>query len=187
MDRCEYKSTVWTIFSLFSITLLGLYYYGGKDDDFFAIVNNITKAISINLVLLAIFIKWLWRLNIFRGWLVKIPNLNGEWSGKINTTYDGKKEIHINVLINQTFLNTNICMSSDEMESNSFSTSFFEDNGQKKLCYSYISCPKANYREDSPIHMGTTILTFDSLTPTVLKGEYWTSRKTVGEIELSKT
>jgi len=52
--------------------------------DFFLILP---KVAAIDLILIAIFTKWGWKLKIFQGWLVPFPDLNGTWEGHIQTTW----------------------------------------------------------------------------------------------------
>jgi hypothetical protein len=49
-----------------------------------------------------------------------------------------------------------------------------------------LNTPKAGVRERSEIHYGSTILNFDGFNVTKMDGEYWTDRKTTGEIILLK-
>ena len=59
------------------------------------ILIKLPTAFTIYGAILIIFTKWLWKSSIFKEWLVLIPNLSGEWTGKLNTTYQdsetGKK------------------------------------------------------------------------------------------------
>jgi hypothetical protein len=74
------------------------------------------------------------------------------------------------------------------MESNSYTASFKLDatTDEKRLCYSYLSKPKANIRDRSPIHDGTALLTIQGEKENKLEGEYWTNRATTGEMYLQR-
>jgi hypothetical protein len=60
-----------------------------------------------------------------------------------------------------------------------------KDKHIKDLIYSYENEPKATLRNRSPIHYGTARLSIND-DNTVMKGEYWTSRQTKGEMTLKK-
>lgn len=73
-------------------------------------------------------------------------------------------------------------------ESNSFSNTsqIIEDDesGIFRLSYNYTNRPNASVRDRSAIHDGAAILRVIPGTERKLEGEYWTSRKTTGDIHL---
>lgn len=153
-----------------------------------SIWENITTTITIVTVLCTIFATWAWKLKIFQGWLVPFPSLSGEWKGVIVSTYQSKNtEIPIHVIIKHNFFNIQIQIKTKESSSISTCGSFDIDEyrGLKQLLYSYQNYPKATVRDKSQIHYGTTRLEISS-NAKILKGEYWTSRKTTGDIKLNK-
>jgi len=156
---------------------------------------NIPTAITINLFLWIVFIKWLWKWRLFYSWLVPFPNLSGKWTGEISSNWiDPATErtmppTSAEVEIRQTFLNIYVMVKTEEMTSYSYVASFLIDNesGMKQLCYSYTSKPDMNIRKRSVIHDGTAILEIVGDPANLLKGEYWTGRGTTGEILLKRT
>ena len=162
----------------------------GKIEFTIEALKKIPTAITINLIIWTIFIKWLWKWEIFYGWLVPFQNLSGKWEGEIipNTQNKISTSIRTNVEIRQTFLNIHVKMKTEEMESNSYSSSFIIDDerGTNQLCYSYTSKPIVSVRERSVIHDGTALLEIIGKPTNKLKGEYWTSRKTTGGIILKR-
>jgi len=78
-------------------------------------------------------------------------------------------------------------MYSEEMNSRSSVSEFLIDKeaGTKKLVYSYTSTPNVNVRERSVVHQGTTSLDYITNPERKLVGEYWTNRRTTGQLELS--
>ncbi|HDY75921.1 MAG TPA: hypothetical protein ENH49_05300 [Candidatus Marinimicrobia bacterium] len=161
---------------------------------FWTILMRLPTAITIYGFALIIFSKWLWKYPIFKGWLVLIPNLSGEWTGKVKTTYQdpetGKKTSSkdMKATIKQDLYNISIIMSTKEMKSSSFVAAFDIDKNQNRnnLCYSYTSRPKPDYRDKSPMHDGTALLDIIGNPPSELNGEYWTTRRTTGLIEFKK-
>jgi hypothetical protein len=53
------------------------------------------------------------------------------------------------------------------------------------LTYNYTNRPKATIRDRSAIHDGASILKIIQKPDRCLEGEYWTSRKTRGDMTLS--
>jgi hypothetical protein len=150
--------------------------------------EDITTTVTIVTIICTLFVSWAWRWSIFQGWLVPFPCLSGKWNGEIISTYNSeKKPIPVEIVIKHLFFNIQIRVKTNESTSVSTCASFDidEDRGLKQLIYSYQNNPKATVRDHSEIHYGTTRLEIsDDIT--VLEGEYWTSRKTTGDITLLK-
>lgn len=159
--------------------------------DFEKALRHISTTITINIILWMIFIKWLWKCKIFYPWLVKTPNLSGKWKGLIKSNWgNGTLEpIETEIDITQTFLHIQVRIKTGESRSHSVGASFDidEERGYQQLFYSYLNTPKANVRNRSEIHYGTAFLTFEGFEVNKLEGEYWTSRKTTGEINLERS
>ncbi len=158
--------------------------------DFNKALTHISTTISINIIIWVLFIKWGWKWKMFYPWLVPFPNLSGDWSGIIKSNWNEKesKPIPTEVLIIQTFFNIQVRVKTDESRSHSIGASFNidKDRGFQQLFYSYLNTPKPGVRERSEIHYGSTLLNFEGYNVTKMDGEYWTSRETTGEIQLTK-
>ena len=154
-------------------------------------IKPVTTVISIDSLLVLIFVKWLWKWNKLYPWLVPFPDLNGTWEGFLKSNWTcpntGKKvdEIPIILTINQTFINISCTMRTGEMCSESFSSGFIinTETENPKLIYSYKSDPKANVKDRSAPHFGTAMLSIVN-NKKELQGEYWSSRETTGTIHL---
>ncbi len=68
--------------------------------------------------------------------------------------------------------------------SNTAQISEDDDSGTLRLSYNYTNRPKAAIRERSEIHDGAAILRIIKAPTLTLEGEYWTSRKTTGDMRL---
>lgn len=162
-----------------------------EDLTLWTVFQKLSSALGVVFIITVCFKKWAWRWGIFKGWLVLVENLTGEYEGIItpsqsNTTFLSQPK-KITATIKQSLFTFDIKVISDESESNSFSHSFIkEQNGDVKVVYSYSGKPRINNRQKNPIHEGTSILNLIGKPTTKLKGEYWTSRGTIGEIELTK-
>lgn len=150
--------------------------------------EDITTTITVVTLICTLFVSWAWKWKLFQGWLVPFPCLSGKWVGEIKSTYNSENNpIPVEVVIKHHFFNIQIKIKTDESSSISTCGSFDidEDRGLKQLIYSYQNNPKATVRERSEIHYGTTWLEISD-DANALEGEYWTSRKTTGDIMLRK-
>jgi len=160
-----------------------------KVKDFFGLVP---KVVSIDLLVIAAFVKWGWKLKIFRGWLVPFPDLNGTWTGFIYSDWKnpqtGEKPPPIPVMltVNQSFFHVSCVMRTSEMESSSYSEGFLIDTDRqvKKVAYSYTSKPRLSLSDRSIPHDGSAVFQIIEKPKLKLTGRYWTERLTKGEITL---
>ncbi len=144
-------------------------------------------------ILIGWFIKWGWRIKCLKGWLVLIPDLNGTWEGIIQTNWENPEigeipgPIPAILTIKQTFAHISCIMRTAEMTSYSFAeeVKLDKDRQIKQLVYTYSSKPLLSVADRSAPHDGT--ITFDIIDDPVqkLKGQYWTARKSTGEITLT--
>lgn len=159
--------------------------------NFIGFIEPIPKVITVDMILMTVFIKWLWKWRLFQGWLVPFPNLSGTWYGSIQTNWKDAQgnipgPIPVILTINQKFISLNCVMRSAEMESHSYVEGFQIDKDAqiKQLCYSYTSKPNILIRERSAPHDGTVLLNIVGRPVYKLEGEYWTQRHTTGKIQL---
>lgn len=140
-------------------------------------VGYASKAISLGLIVMAVYENVLWRWNPFE----KTPKIFGEYSAKLeyesNTGFQKKK---IKIIIKQSLLNTSIKIITNEITSNSITSNFVYENGEYVLYYTYITNPRSRYSANNPIQYGTCRMTIQS--DGLLVGNYWTTRKTKGDI-----
>lgn len=157
-------------------------------ESFDSIKEDVTTTVTIVTLICSLFVSWAWKFKIFQNWLVPFPCLSGKWIGEIKSTYKPNCEaIPIEVIIKQHFFNIQIKIKTGESSSISTCGSFDidKDRGLKQLIYSYQNNPKASVRSRSEIHYGTARLEIND-DANILEGEYWTSRKTTGDIKLTK-
>ncbi len=161
--------------------------------DLWTAMKQIPQAISIYAIIGIIFTKWLWHWKFLQGWLIKIPDLQGTWRGELKSdwinpeTGKGIDPIPMVLVIRQTFSSIKCTLMTKE--STSYSTTAdinVVPNGEDLyLTYSYTNRPKATIRDRSAIHDGASILKIISKPNKCLEGEYWTSRKTRGDMALT--
>ncbi len=127
-------------------------------------------------LLFVIFDKWLWQY-LKKVNFVKTPNLIGEWSGTLKSSFDNHlSEVKATLKIFQTWTRIKILLTTDQSSSHSESASIVIDAQEGKyLSYQYINDPKSNAVETMSIHRGTVRLVFDEKKNT-LEGEYYSGR-----------
>ena len=175
-------AVVWVLLLIFSRTTSLL--------DWVNVVKKFPQAVMVYAFLGVAFTKWGWRWRIFKGWLVKIPDLHGTWRGSLISTWvdpstDEKlPPIPAVLVIKQTFSRIDCSLHTKESSSYSTAAEINEDqSGSLYLNYNYTNRPKASIRERSEIHDGASILKIIQAPQRSLEGEYWTSRKTTGEMK----
>ncbi len=154
----------------------------------------VPTTVTIELVLVCLFTKWIWKWKLLHPWFVEKPDLSGKWEGTLHYVWikedcireEGDRDTSVS--ITQTFNHIVVKLETIESTSRSVATSFDidEHRGISDLYYTYINEPKVTIQDRSKIHYGTARLTFDLKNPTTLTGEYWTSRDTKGIMNLTK-
>jgi len=193
MKNIRKEILVWIQFGMFVAIWGGLLYVSNVE---FVIgweaIKKLPEVITIYVILALIFAKWAWRLPIFKGWLVPFPDLEGTWKGTFQSTWidsSSNQKIPakaVTLVIKQTFSSIGCVMYTDESDSYSTTAQINEDDesGVFRLSYNYINRPHANARDRSEIHDGAAILKVILEPNRKLEGEYWTSRKTTGDISV---
>lgn len=162
-----------------------------------SINNVISKAFSATTMVLifhCIFEKYLWKYKKLRPLIVKVPNLHGTWKGHLRSSWEDPNTqtkidtIPVTVHIRQSFTTVSVEIHTAKMVSTSYIAGFRTDTdtGIQELCYTYSSKSHITSRETNPWHDGTAKLTIYEGSDISLSGEYWTSRKTVGTLSLTR-
>jgi hypothetical protein len=157
--------------------------------DWVAAIRELPEAIALYVIAGIIFVKWVWRWPFLNGWLVKMPDLQGTWKGELRSdwidpqTKKGIPPIPATLVIKQDFSQIDCVLMTKESESYAVSANFNLAPGKDLyLAYSYTNRPKTNIRDRSPIHDGAALLKVIQKPSLALEGEYWTNRKTKGEM-----
>lgn len=133
------------------------------------------EAIAISALIMLIYEKILWKYNPFE----ETPVLKKRYKGLLLSTYDGIAR-KANLEIKQTLLSINIVFTTKESKSKSISSSIEKIQDEWQLTYCYLNVPKAKVRDRSAIHYGTALLCIEN--PEELQGQYFTDRKTTGDM-----
>ena len=181
MQNIATKSFIYILIGVSAIVWFGLAVMNGlnlsKATDFFSLVP---KVVTVDLFLLAVFSKWGWKLTLFQGLLVPVPDLNGTWMGHIYSdwvnpeTGEKPQPIPVMLTVKQSFLNISCLMHTGEMISSSYSEGFAinSDRQLKQLAYSYTSRPRIALSERSTPHDGTAVFQIIEKPQKKLVGRY---------------
>lgn len=156
--------------------------------------KKLPNVVTYYVIFTIVFKKWIWKWPILQGWLIKYPNLEGTWKGQLETTWinpeTGKTPppIKLTMIIKQSFDTINCTLHTKESDSysNSATLSIQTDSQIKIFSYNYTNFPLQKVRTRSEIHNGAAILKIASNPKIILKGEYWTDRKTTGSLFLER-
>lgn len=194
MKHLNSRTYIWILIGLSVLFYLGyMFLLPMKEMTLLNFIKPITTVVSLNVIFVYIFSKWLWKVKLFYDWLVPFPNLNGTWKGIIKSNWtdpetgNSPPPIPVILTIKQSFSHISCVMRTGEMTSYSFSSDFVidKDNQVLRLIYSYDSIPKQTIRNRSSQHLGTIVLDiFLNEEKKELTGNYWTARKTTGRVEL---
>lgn len=193
MRNVTFKNSLYLLIGFSAVAWISLAYISGLAlSNIKNFLGFVPKVVSIDLLVVALFAKWGWKLKIFRGWLVPFPNLNGTWVGFIYSDWKNPKTgekvppIPVMLTVNQSFFHISCMMRTGEMESSSYSEGFLIDPERqiKNVAYSYGSRPRLSLNERSIPHDGTAVFKIIENPKQKLVGRYWTERLTKGEIIL---
>jgi len=85
------KIVLWILSAIAFIIILIVNFPLHKSLSIGSIFDSLGKIVFIITVIGVLFNKYLWKLKIFQRWLVYIPNLNGTWTGHIESDYINKE------------------------------------------------------------------------------------------------
>ena len=150
------------------------------------------EAVTVYACFHLLFVEWLWKLPLLRGWLVPLPDLTGTWKGTLTSTWQGNSEStpltrDITLVIRQKFSSKSSVLYTAESSSESDAAMLKDggDSGVPILSYNYQNTPRVSVRQKSNVHLGAVVLRLHtSPSDWILRGEYWTNRQTAGDMEL---
>jgi hypothetical protein len=147
----------------------------------------LSKVVGILVLLLGAFEVWLWKWVIFRGWLVKRPNLIGTWRAQLRSSWvdpsSGKTldVIDAFLVVQQTYSTCRTKLLTEESTSEQLGCELTRLPDGYRLSAVYRNEPKIFVQGRSRIHHGAVLLAVHNH-PVSLEGHYWTDRQTSGEL-----
>jgi hypothetical protein len=174
--------------------LLALLWLGARGEQptsgAFAAIFGVVVSAVYGLVLLFSHFAWSWL--IFRGWLVKRPDLRGTWKATLRSDWNDPNSnqasgpIEAYVVVRQTLTTLSMRLFSDKSRSVLVAHSIEnEPDGLFSLSAVYRNSPKIQFEgPQGAIHHGALLIEVHEVKPKHLEGHYWTDRGTCGTIEL---
>jgi len=142
------------------------------------IISSVGEAIGTAGIIMLLYERFIWRINP----LEKTPVISGSYDGEIEYQYNGGGRKRVRAKIKQSLLSVSVLMYTDEISSRSISSVIFNNGSECVLIYSYLTHPKSSVSKRNPIAYGTCRMSIEE--KGVLKGTYWTSLSTIGDITL---
>jgi hypothetical protein len=123
-----------------------------------------------------IFRSDLWKWHLFQATgIVKVPDISGDWSGYVTSSFDSLAEKHpVRVRIQQNWTHLLIQLSAEQSESESIVASMAVGE-ETVLTYQYRNTPKPGATETMHAHIGTAVLKLHD-NRRELSGEYYSGR-----------
>jgi hypothetical protein len=150
----------------------------------FGIWHLMDTTATLLLLICATFAFWLWKLPVFSRWLVRIPNLAGEWAVRI--AWDGGDK-DAGATVHQNLLQIAFNVRTDEITSRSTTASLSVDDltNEVRITYCYETDPKPSVIERNPRQRGTAVV--DVVSSNELRGAYYTDRGTKGSLAFTRS
>ena len=143
------------------------------------VLSYCSYATTILGLLFFIYYKWLWRIIPWN----RNPVLKKNYTASIYYFENNvQKTKEMQVKVKQTWLSIRVETGTDINSSRSITSSIVEENGAKVLYYTYLTDPKALVQKKNPIQHGTCRMVLNDKNE-YIRGKYWTSSKTIGDIE----
>ena len=143
------------------------------------VFGYIGEAIGVAAILIMLYERWGWQWDPF----VRDKSFKGIYKGKIISNYDNTERA-ATLEIRQTYLSIDVILTTDESTSRTVAAMVETILGVQELVYTYVNEPKAGFRDRSEIHFGTARLILSG--EGSLSGNYYTDRKTTGEMIFAK-
>ena len=155
-------------------------------------IKTLPEVVTAYALLVLIFSQWAWRWPVFARWLVPFPDLQGTWLGTVRPTETDtpgspRAPVPATLVIRQNFSSISCSLYTLESESHGTAASLQEgeEGGVVQLNYMYLNRPRIAVRTRSEMHDGAALLSYVSKPDRGLVGEYWTSRRTTGELRFT--
>jgi hypothetical protein len=153
-------------------------------------LKHLSAVVSVAMVSVGAFERWLWRLPVIRPMLAKRPVILGTWRARMTpaSSPDGAavRGSEGYMVVRQTFSGLSMRLLTQESSSETLVGSITRSaDGLFEVVGVYRNTPDVTVRGRSPIHLGALLLRVHGDPPESLAGQYWTDRATVGTIELT--
>jgi len=193
MNKANAKAYIWIIvISTVVIWALVLYLLDVEFKGTIEAIKKLPLVVTIEAIIWLMFTKWAWKWNCFQSWLVIEPIVEGTWMGTLKTTWvDPESGVSpddkaIVLTVKQDFYSIHCNIYTEESMSHSYLGGFYyeEYSPVKRFIYTYTNKPKSGVQYRSEFHDGTANLRITGRNQNRMEGDYWTTRKSTGSIEI---
>lgn len=148
-------------------------------------------AVLVAMLLLFLWDRMLWRLPLVQRVRAVPRDLRGTWEGVLESFWvdptsgarTPPKRVYL--VIRQTASAVSVVLLTNESRSASTLGKVSDDGTTASLDYIYLNLPDSRVDHRSPIHHGSASFDLIGRPVTRLKGRYWTSRDSRGEMEFT--
>lgn len=177
------------IVGIAAVVWFAIAFLGGDRDGQWTALRAFSVAGSIATLALLAYDRWVWAWPVVRRMTGK-PNLNGTWRGELRSDFvrDGKRIDPIPTAIRVKQTNSLVLVTQFTGESSSvteMSELVKEADERWRLTFVYTNKPRAEVRSRSDQHQGLCELYIAGRDDS-LNGNYFTSRKTTGEMKFTE-
>lgn len=149
-----------------------------------------STAVMVVLAVLALWEYWIWGW----GFVQSIPgvprDIRGTWKGELETSWKdeqgaspARKTAYL--VVRQSASRVSAVLLTDESRSASSLATVSSDGITASLDYMYLNWPDVAVEDRSRIHHGSASLVVSGNPASRLRGRYWTSRDTRGELDFT--
>lgn len=149
---------------------------------------KIPSYLALYHLIVGIYEKSLWKYAFFKAiGLPVIPDLNGKWTGKVNSSYDTNTTYSVDVEIRHNLSKFMMILKTNRSASETNCAIITIQEPYSKLQYNFVSRPSSGAEFSMNIHDGTACLELSHDTD-ALTGYYFTGRgrETYGDISLKR-
>ena len=165
----------------------GIWLTGGTPDPGW--LRFFSAAVFVAAGVLALWEHWLWHLALVQKFPLGPRDLRGTWKGTLesfwidpaNGSSPPPKPAYL--VIRQSASTISVVMFTNESKSKSSLATISDDKVSASLDYMYLNRPDSRFEHRSRMHHGSTSLDIVGKPAIRLRGSYWTSRDSRGELE----
>jgi len=173
------KIALWTALAI--LIVLSIWRHPADWSEYFDFAGYAVTGGSLFAVL---YEKCLWRIKLLH--LLGIestPVLAKHYIGTLRYTYDGMVgEKQMDIQVRQSLSTIHVDTTTDINISQTVCASLVKERGVFALYYTYVTNPQIAGHQDNPIQYGTCRLLIPNLGTESIRGTYWTTRATYGDI-----
>ncbi len=193
MNAINWKRIPYIVLIFAAITSIINWFFSEQTFTLGFVLDCIGKSATVITFFSWIFCQYAWKWKFLRKWLVKVPNLNGEWEGILKSNWinpDTQSELpsqDITLKIKQSLFRVKCTLTTGESTSHSIKAGFIidDDTDECELIYTYQNDPQQILQDRSRIHYGTAVIKVNEEKNGIeFRGFYFTSRETSGILYL---